>query len=72
MHPVGDTTFARDHEKLAEKDKNACRACHGVNGEGSVLSRTAADRILKSDDQGMINLAKGTPVTCSTCHENKL
>jgi len=74
MHPVGDTTFAAKHEDLAEKNKNACRACHGNRGEGTVLSRTAATRTLKKDDDGRqtITLAKGTQVRCDACHENKL
>ena len=75
MHPVGNTRFsAGGHEKLAEKNKDACRACHGTNGEGSVLSRVAVDRVLDKDDDGKktISLAKGEPVTCSLCHENKL
>ena len=75
MHPVGNTRFSRGgHEHLAEKNKNACRACHGQNGEGTVLSRVAADRVLDKDDDGRktIQLAKGTPVSCNLCHENKL
>lgn len=75
MHPVGNTRFSRGgHEKLAEKNKNACRACHGQNGEGTVLSRVAADRTLDKDDDGKktIQLARGTPVSCNLCHKNKL
>ncbi len=75
MHPVGNTSFsAGGHEKLAEKNKDACRACHGKNGEGSVLSRVAVDRTLTKDEHGnnTIHLAKGEPVTCNLCHKNKL
>lgn len=75
MHPVGNTSFsAGGHEKLAEKNKDACRACHGKNGEGSVLSRVAIDRALTKDEHGnnSIHLAKGEPVTCNLCHKNKL
>ena len=75
MHPVGNTTFSMGgHEKLAEKNKDACRACHGQNGEGSVLSRVAADRTLFKDEDGKktVMVARGTPVSCSLCHENKL
>ncbi len=75
MHPVGNTSFASGgHEHLAEHNKNACRACHGQNGEGSVLSRVAVDRVLDKDEHGnkTISLAKGTPVRCNLCHKNKL
>jgi hypothetical protein len=72
MHPVGDTSFSDGgHEDLAEDDPDACRACHGVNGEGTVLSRVATDRILSNEDE-TITLARGEPVTCSQCHDNEL
>ncbi len=72
MHPVGDTRFSDGgHEDLAEKNGDACRACHGLNGEGSVLSRAATDRTLRNEDK-TINLAKGDVVTCSLCHDNEL
>jgi hypothetical protein len=72
MHPVGDTSFSDGgHEDLAEDDPDACRACHGVNGEGTVLSRVATDRILSNEDE-TVTLARGEPVTCSQCHDNEL
>ena len=70
MHVVGETAFA-DGDHRRSMNANACRECHGQNGEGSVLSRTAADR----DFTGMRNggpVAKGTPVTCTMCHGNEL
>ncbi|MCU7939901.1 MAG: cytochrome c [gamma proteobacterium symbiont of Bathyaustriella thionipta] len=43
MHPVGDTSFSDGgYEDIAEQNNgDDCRACHGLNGEGSVLSRAA-------------------------------
>ena len=67
MHVVGNTQFA-DGEHRRNINRNACRDCHGQNGEGSVLSRTAADRNLP--DVGFV--PKGTPITCTMCHENEL
>lgn len=72
MHPVGDTQFLDDHKKLMKDNKDACRACHGVDGEGSVLSLAATDRVLKKKDRGTVTLRRGDRVTCSLCHENKL
>ena len=75
MHPVGDTSFSRGgHEHMAEHNPDACRACHGLHGEGSVLSRAATDRILTSDDDksSSIALTKGDRVSCTLCHKNKL
>ena len=67
MHVVGNTNFANgDHRRNI--NRNACRDCHGQNGEGSVLSRTAADRNLP--DVGFV--PKGTPITCTMCHGNEL
>ncbi|MCW8932418.1 MAG: hypothetical protein OQL19_19555 [Gammaproteobacteria bacterium] len=73
MHPVGDTRFSDGgHEDIAEiNNGDACRACHGLNGEGSVLSRAATNRTLKNEDK-TISLAKGEVVSCTLCHENKL
>ncbi|MCK5662005.1 MAG: hypothetical protein KAI17_00895, partial [Thiotrichaceae bacterium] len=73
LHPVGDTKFSDGgHEDIAEQNNgDSCRACHGLNGEGSVLSRAAVNRTLKNEDK-TINLSKGEVVTCSLCHENKL
>ena len=86
MHPVGGGRFADGgHEDLAERNSNACRACHGANGEGSPLSRVATDRgfTIEECEGGtlcpgretrnfQVNLSKGTEVTCTMCHENKL
>ena len=70
MHAVGITNFA-DAKHKENLNKDACRECHGQNGEGSVLSRTAADRDFTGIKDGGF-VPKGTPVTCSECHSNKL
>ncbi len=73
MHAVGDTSFSNGgHEDIAEQNNgDSCRACHGLNGEGSVLSRVATNRTLRTE-HGHISLAKGDVVTCSLCHDNEL
>ncbi len=66
MHVVGDTRFANGgHEGIAERDLDSCRACHGIDLRGSVLSRAAADRVL---DGGRVRVTKDQPVGCSLCH----
>lgn len=68
MHKVNDANFINGgHESLAENNRNSCRACHGQAGQGTVLSRVAADRTLRGHF-----LPKGTPVTCTLCHSNQL
>ena len=83
MHNVNSTGWNLEHEDFYEKSPDACRACHGQNLEGTVLSQTAADRDFLRDDEdgddddsddgdskgGTIHLSKGTPVSCDLCHE---
>ena len=80
MHAVGDTSFARGgHGSLAESNRNACRACHGNNGEGTVLSRMATDRSLECDNStsycpsgNSAVFPKSYMVGCTECHSNEL
>jgi hypothetical protein len=77
MHPVNNPNWTHRHESVAEQNPDSCRACHGSNGEGSVLARTADLRILESHDKQpdgskQITLSRGTEVSCTLCHENKL
>ena len=82
---VAISTWNSDHEDL--NNFSSCRACHGVNGEGTVLSRAAADRTLecKEDDapgckkkiidgeeERRVFVARGTEISCDLCHENKI
>ena len=72
MHPVGATRFANGgHESLAERSRDNCRACHGVNGEGTVLSIAATARSLSAEGH-TVSLAKGQMVSCNLCHGNPL
>jgi len=72
MHPVGNTSFSNGgHENLAKSNRNACRACHGQNGQGTVLSRAATDRSLSNEGR-TVQIAKGEMVNCSHCHSNEL
>ncbi len=70
MHNVNSRGWNLEHEDFYERNPDACRACHGQNLEGTVLSQTAADRDFLSDDDGnrSIHLVKGTPVSCDMCH----
>ncbi len=72
MHNVNDPNWNMSHEDFAERNKDSCRACHGLKGEGTVLSEVKADRTLQGDDRRTVKLTKGTAVSCNLCHENKL
>jgi hypothetical protein len=72
LHPVGATSFANGgHENLAGQNRDACRACHGAHGEGTVLSEAAVDRSLSAEGR-RVNLTKGQMVSCNLCHGNPL
>ena len=80
MHPVGndrnDTNGADAGPRIGFVDGghqnmvgngNSCRVCHGNNGEGTVLSKTAKPRNL--DGQ---TFPAGYQVGCTECHGNEL
>lgn len=84
MHPVGNNGFSaawvRGHEDFVERNGTAsCKACHGVNGEGTVLAKAAIDRPGLKCERGSlcstettVTLPAGTQVSCTLCHENKI
>lgn len=89
MHPIGEAGqrfVDGGHENLGEHQADECRACHGQNGEGTVLSRALADRTYVIDEcksggtlcggstkkNFTVNLTKGEVITCVMCHENEL
>jgi hypothetical protein len=74
LHPVNDPFWNKEHKELFEHNRARCQTCHGVNLEGTVLSKTAADRTLRAkeeqpDGTKIIFLAKGTQVSCTLCHK---
>lgn len=67
MHRIGQT-WINDHDNAAQTlGRNACRTCHGQNGEGSVLSLTFSAKSITSE-KGNVNYFKGQKVTCWGCH----
>lgn len=71
MHPVNDPNWTDNHEDIAEHNLESCQSCHGLEGEGTVLSRMAMDRVLEADHE-IIHLKKGDQVSCDLCHENPM
>lgn len=78
MHPVNDPMWKK-HKEVFELNKDSCRTCHGVDGEGTVLSTTAATRTMecKNTDGNFPECAAGekfatvdrnTPIACDNCH----
>ena len=82
MHPVGTAMWNEKHKEAREgAPAGICASCHGSDGLGTVLSRTAATRVFEcknedgtlcGPDQKTVTIAKGTPVGCVECHSNEI
>lgn len=81
---VDITVWNMDHKEVNGPD---CQSCHGTDGLGTVLSKTAADRTLACKEEGrngcqkiringeekkLVFVPKGSQVDCVLCHENKI
>lgn len=69
MHPVGQT-WVNGHADLFDLGaitRAQCRACHGANDRGTVLSRAQARRTVTSDF-GTKTYWRGQQVGCYDCH----
>jgi hypothetical protein len=84
MHPVASSMWNEKHKEVFEDGatpKGTCVACHGIDGLGTVLSRTADDRVFEckngdgslcGPDQKTVSIAKGAAVGCVECHSNEI
>ncbi len=72
LHSINDPTWSGTaHGTIYKQNGNACKACHGLDLRGTVLSRVKADRTLAQSvlfGGGTINFAKGTEISCYACH----
>jgi hypothetical protein len=68
LHPVNDLRWMKTHGTVSALNQKACKACHGTDLEGTILSRAAAKRELPKPDGSEITIEAGTPVACSLCH----
>jgi len=80
LHGVNDQIWAASsvawpksaHGALFKQDTAACKACHGLDLKGTVLSRAKAERNLtmaQSLGGGPITIPAATPVSCYACHK---
>lgn len=65
MHPVGQP-WVGAHGEAADGHASQCRACHGMDYRGTVLSRMQADRTLSAF--GTKTFFRGAIIGCYTCH----
>lgn len=74
MHPVG-AAWVVQHGEVAESEGgkaaalSQCRACHGADDRGTVLSRAFGDRTLATGDFGVKKLWRGFQIGCYACHD---
>ncbi|MBU0755126.1 MAG: hypothetical protein KJ645_08285 [Planctomycetes bacterium] len=68
-----DQRWIGAHGDLYEKNKESCRACHGLYLLGTVLSRTTVVRSFLVEEEhgggGSVKIPAHTPVRCNLCHE---
>ena len=62
MHPLGQA-WVTGHQRAAESGVTRCRACHGADYRGTVLSRMLATRTISGQ-----TLFQGAIVSCYNCH----
>ena len=67
MHPTGSSWVNKHGDEVENNGVTACRACHGANDRGTVLSRAHDDRTLTSQF-GTANFFRGFEVGCYDCH----
>ena len=68
MHPVGTSWVSRHGEAAGDGLTGQCRACHGSNFRGTVLSRSKTSRTLNAGDFGTKTFWAGYTVGCYNCH----
>jgi hypothetical protein len=72
MHNVNDLGWVNGHENFFRANANNCKTCHGLNLEGTVLSKAAVTRNFNTIEGGPVTIPKGAPVHCTMCHGNPL
>jgi len=70
LHNVNDAGWMAQHGVFLRRNRNSCKACHGTDLHGTLLSRAKADRTLAQSISlgGVVNITAGTPVDCYACH----
>jgi hypothetical protein len=72
IHNVNSQAWVDGHENFFENSRQECQECHGLTGDGTMISKAAADRSFTVEDVGIVNIAKGTEIHCGYCHRNEL
>jgi hypothetical protein len=67
LHPVGAAWVEAHGDAAEEGGAQRCRACHGLDFRGTVLSRAQGDRVIETDF-GRKHFWRGFQIGCYTCH----
>jgi hypothetical protein len=72
MHPVDQRWVNENaHPDFLDASPGECQACHGLQGQGTVLSAVAVNRTFAVEGR-TVTLAQGRQVNCGICHGNPL
>jgi hypothetical protein len=66
LHPIGQS-WVSQHGDIAERGSTDCRACHGLDYRGTVLSKTQGSRSFRTE-HGTKTFPAGTIIGCYSCH----
>ncbi|QWV93039.1 immunoglobulin domain-containing protein [Geomonas oryzisoli] len=69
MHPVGQSWVSGHHDMISTVGVASCKACHGADYRGTVLSRMQANRTMSLGDFGSQSFFRGATIGCYTCHQ---
>jgi hypothetical protein len=72
MHPVNSAQWIDSHDEFYERSPNKCKACHGLNGQGTLLSRSPVKRVISTGEGGRFTIAADSQVSCGQCHANPI
>jgi hypothetical protein len=67
MHPIGQR-WVEEHHDLVDNPAQ-CKACHGSNYRGTVLSHAQADRTFDLEHGGVRTFFRGSRISCYACHD---
>ena len=72
LHNVADARWVDEsHGNYYERDKDGCKACHGLDLMGTPLAKAAAARSFRVEDNS-VAFAAGDLVSCDRCHESPI